>query len=159
VNVLRSIWASLIWIFIILIPVQFYLAGHGAMEGAHAADKASESPPVFIHVMPTAWDPHVAVGTIMALIVLLSLILALAARLPRNLIVFNVWFFVVMLIQYILPFFNDSAGTRPIAALHVVNALVVTGMAIGLGIRARQYLPIARFRAAADVPGAGAVAQ
>jgi hypothetical protein len=158
VNVLRSIWASLIWIFIILVPVQFYLAGHGAMEGAHAADKASDTPPVF-SVMPTAWDPHIAVGTIMALIVLLSLIIALAARLPRNLLWFNFWFFIVMLIQYILPFFNDSASTRPIAALHVVNALIVTGMAIGLGIRARQYLPIARFRTASDITSPGVFAR
>jgi hypothetical protein len=157
VNVLRSIWASLIWIFIILVPVQFYLAGHGAMEGAHSADKASETSPVLV-VDPTAWDPHVALGSLMALIVVLSLILALVARLPRNLLWFNFWFFVVMFIQYILPFFNNSAGTRPIAALHVVNALVVTGMAIGLGIRARRYLPIARFRTA-DVPETGAVAQ
>jgi hypothetical protein len=150
VNVLRSIWASLIWIFIILIPVQFYLAGHGAMEGAHAADKASGTPPIF-PVMTTAWDPHVALGTIMSLIVVLSLLVALAARLPRNLLWFNFWFFIVMLIQYILPLFNDSAGTRPIAALHVVNALIVTGMAIGLGIRARPYIPIARFRTASGV--------
>jgi hypothetical protein len=150
-RVLRSIWASLIWLFVILIPIQFYLAGHGAMEGGHSTDQASKTPPV-LTVMPNAWDPHMAVGTIMSLIALLILIVGIAAQLPRRLLGFTAVFFVFMLIQFILPFFNDSASTRPIAALHVLNALIVTGIAIGLGIRARPYLPIARFRVESREP-------
>ena len=47
-----------------------------------------------------------------------------------------------MVIQFLLPNLNDSASTRWIAALHGVNALVVTGLAIMLAMRSRPYLPI-----------------
>jgi hypothetical protein len=134
-DVLRSIRAVLIWIFLILIPVQFYLAGHGAMEGAHAADKN-------VPVMSTAWDPHVAIGTIMSLIAVLILLVTFAARPGRRPLIFTGAFFVAMLIQFFLPFLNDSASTRWLAALHGVNALVVTGLAIGLAVRSRADLPV-----------------
>ena len=72
-RILRGIWAVLIWIFLLMIPIQFYLAGHGAMEGAHAADKG-------IAVMKTAWDPHAGFGTLMLLVSLVIVLVALAAR-------------------------------------------------------------------------------
>ena len=50
-----------------MIPIQFYLAGHGAMEGADAADKG-------IIPMKSGWDPHVAFGTLMLLVALLILL-------------------------------------------------------------------------------------
>jgi len=140
---LRSVWVSLIWLFVILIPVQFYLAGHGAMEGGHSADKASGKPPV-LTVMSNAWDPHIAVGTIMALLAILIVLVALTSRLPGDSLLLSVGLFVLMLAQYILPFFNDSASTRGIAALHAVNALLVTGLAVMLALRSRPYLPIGR---------------
>ncbi|HEV3311546.1 MAG TPA: DUF6220 domain-containing protein [Chloroflexota bacterium] len=133
-RVLRGIWTSLIWLFAIMIPIQFYLAGHGAMEGAHAADKA-------ILPMKTAWDPHVAFGTLMLLVSLLVLLTALAARPPARLLGMSAGLFVLMIIQFVLPFFNDSASTRGIAALHAVNALLITGIIIGLIIRSRPYWP------------------
>jgi Family of unknown function (DUF6220) len=140
---LRSVWASLIWLFVVLVPIQFYLAGHGAMEGAYSSDKATAGKPIV--VMTGAWDPHVILGTLMLLISLLTLLFALAGRLPRRLLAFTGALFVLMIIQYILPLFYDSASTRAIAALHAVNALLVTGLAIDLAIRSRPYFPIARF--------------
>ena len=59
--------------FAIRLPMQFYLAGHAAMEGAHAADKR-------ILVMKTAWDPHAGFRTLMLLASLLILLAAVAAR-------------------------------------------------------------------------------
>jgi hypothetical protein len=150
-RVLRSIWASFIWLFIVLIPIQFYLAGHGAMEGAYSAGKAGDKHRV-LTVMSGAWDPHRGLGDVMSLLAILILIVGLAAQLPRRLLGFTSVFFVFMLIQFILPQLLDSSSTRWIAALHGVNALIVTGMAIGLGIRARPYLPIARFRAESEEP-------
>lgn len=134
-RVLRSIWAVLIWLFLIMIPIQFYLAGHGAMEGAHSADHPKS-------VMTTAWDPHANFGTIMGLVALLILLVALGSGLDRRLLGMSVGLFVAMVIQFFLPFFNESVSTRWVAALHAVNALVVTGLAMGLAIRARTYLPL-----------------
>lgn len=131
---LQATWAILIWLFVIMIPIQFYLAGHGAMEGAHAADKS-------IPVMNTAWDPHVGFGSLMLLVSLLALVVVLAARLPAPFIGMTTGLFAAMVVQFILPLLNDSASTRWIAALHGVNALIVTGLAIGLAMRSRPYLP------------------
>jgi|SRR5579875_3640679 len=134
---IRAFWALLAWLFLLAIPVQFYLAGHGAMEGAHAADDGTR-------VMSTAWDPHALLGTGLALLSILIVLMALAGRVPRRLLGASALLLVFMVIQFFLPFANDSAGTRPIAALHAVNALVVTGLAVSLALRSRQYLPFAR---------------
>lgn len=146
VNTLRSIWATLIVLFVAAIPVEFYLAGHGAMEGAHAADKS-------VAVMKTAWDPHISFGTLMLLVSLLILLLALAAQLPRPVLGITAGLFVSMVVQFLLPLLNDSASTRWIAALHAVNALLVTGLAFMLLVRARPYLPIGRSTHTGDAAG------
>src|SRR5437588_5052236 len=112
------------------------------MEGAHVADNVDKK----IVPMATAWDPHVLLGTLLALIAILILLTSFGAGLPRELRIMTGGFFVAMLVQYILPFLNDSAGGRVIAAFHAVNALIVTGLAIGLAIRARPYLPVAAWR-------------
>jgi cytochrome b561 len=117
-----------------MIPIQFYLAGHGAMEAAYSVEKPAP-------LMKTAWDPHVAFGTIMALIAILILLTGLAARPTRQLTWMSIGLFLAMLVQFILPFFAETSPGRAIAALHAVNALVVTGLAIMLVIRARAYLP------------------
>jgi hypothetical protein len=150
----RSIWSVLISLFLIMIPIQFYLAGHGAMEGANVATHVGDKG---IHItrtiMSTAWDPHSAFGTLMLLVSLLILLVALGARLPRRLLGMTAGLFVLMVIQAIvLGAFNDSSSTRWIAAIHPVNALVIIGLAIALMVRGREYLPIARFRPAVGEP-------
>jgi len=140
-RVFGSIWAVLIALFVVAIPIQFYLAGHGAMEGAYSAYCADKTNKCTTPLMITAWDPHVIVGTLMLLVSLLILLTALAARPGRRILWMSVALFVFMVIQYILPFTFDSASTRWIAALHAVNALIVTGLAGTLLYRAWTYLP------------------
>lgn len=127
-RIMRSTWTVLTWIFLLAIPVQFYLAGLGAF---HAAGGSS-------------WDPHVAWGSLMALLSLLMLLVALAARLPRQLLGFTALLLALMVVQYVLPFFDPSV--KGVAALHPVNALLIVGAAIGLVFRSRVYSPIARLR-------------
>jgi hypothetical protein len=141
---LRAVWATLVYIFVALIPVQFYLAGHGAFEGAHGSDKK-------VVPMTTAWDPHLALGDLLVLISLIILLLAFAARLPRRLLFLPGALFVFMVIQFALAQANGSASARGFAALHAVNALVVTMLAVWMAFRARVYIPMARFQQAAAV--------
>ena len=145
-SIARSIWVVLLWLFLLTIPVEFYLAGHGAMEGAHAAHKA-------VVGMKTAWDPHTFLGILMLLLSLLTLLMALLARPPRRLLLINAGLFVFMVIQFLLPLLNGSASTRWLAALHGVNALVVTGLAIMLTIRTFRYGPLARTRGGLEGDG------
>jgi|SRR5579884_836997 len=146
-RVLRSIWALLVWLFLLAIPVQFYLAGQGAMAGAHAADNGTK-------VASSTWDPHAMLGTLMGLLAILILLAALGGRVPRRLTVMSLLLLVFMVIQFLLPAFNDSGSTRAIAALHPVNALIVTGLAVGLAIRSRVYLPFGRGQEVVEERGA-----
>jgi hypothetical protein len=145
-EVLRSIWAVLIWLFLVMIPIQFYLAGHGAFEFHTHSLTGRED----------AWGPHAAFGTIMALVTLLALVFALAGRLPRRILMFSGALFVFMIIQLILAGFGDSSSTRWIAALHPVNALIVTGLGIMLAMRARPFLPFGPWRGDASLADIGA---
>jgi Family of unknown function (DUF6220) len=94
----------------------------------------------------SAWDPHRTLDDILVLISLLQLLLALAARLPRPLLLRAGALFVLMIVQYTLAQLGDSTSTLWIAALHPVNALAITGIAIGIVIEGRAHLPIARIR-------------
>src|SRR3954453_23296856 len=107
-RVARSIWAVLIWLFLVLIPIQFYLAGRGAFELDEKLKSTRED----------AWAAHAAVGDIIGLVVLLALIAALGGRLPRNLLWHMGALFVLMVIQAFLPGLGDASSTRWIAALH-----------------------------------------
>jgi Family of unknown function (DUF6220) len=151
---LRSIWSVLLTLFLAMIPIQFYLAGHGAMEGSNVATHVGDKG---IHIsrtiMSTAWDPHAIFGTLMLLVSLLILLVAFGARLPRRLLGMTAGLFVLMVIQAIvLGAFNDSSSTRWIAAIHPVNALLIIGLAISLMVRGREYSPIARVRSMSGEP-------
>jgi Family of unknown function (DUF6220) len=136
-RVLRFIWALLVWLFLLLIPVQFYLAGHGAFEYQSTSASARSD----------AWGAHTGLGDLMLLISLIALLVALAGRLPRRTLISSGLLFVFMVIQFLLALsFGDNTSTRWIAALHPVNGLIVTGLIIMLAMRARQYLPFGPWR-------------
>lgn len=141
IGAVRTAWIVVVLIFLITIPVRFYLAGHGAFAFHSASASGRDS----------AWDPHRTVGDILVLLSLLQLLLAVAARLPRRLLLRAVALFVLMIVQYVIAQLGDSKSTLWIAALHPVNALAITGIAIGMVIEGRAYLPIARFRAAGGI--------
>jgi Family of unknown function (DUF6220) len=138
----RSAWAILVWLVLVMLPIQFYLAGYGAFSFRHGTAKTYDSD----------WGPHMAFGSIIGLVILLTLISGLASRLPRQLTGMTVGLFVLFIVQFALGLAGDSAPV--IAALHPVNALLITGLTMSLALRARPYLPFDRFRetAAADSP-------
>ncbi len=130
-RIFRPVWAILTWLVVLMIPIQFYLAGQGAFAFHDAAASARDD----------AWGAHAMFGTLIGLAVLLALLAGLAARLPRRLLGLTGLLFVLMLVQMVLAGFGDSSSTRWLAAVHPVNALLLTGVAIMLVIRSRAYLP------------------
>jgi hypothetical protein len=130
-RIFRPTWAILTWLVVLMIPVQFYLAGQGAFA-FHEATASSRD---------DAWAAHAAFGSLIGLVVILVLLTGLAARLPRRLLGMTGLLFVLMLVQVALAGFGDSASTRWLASVHPVNALLVTGVAVSLAIRGRAYLP------------------
>ncbi len=133
----RSSWSVLVWIVLFMLPIQFYLAGYGAFSFTHGSTVTHDD----------KWGAHAAFGSIIGLIIILVLISGLLSRLPRQLTGMTVTLFVMMLLQVFLGAVGDSASL--LAALHPVNALLITGLTMSLALRARSYLPFGRFKNAA----------
>lgn len=139
-RVFRSIWASLVWLVLLMFPIQFYLAGHGAFAFHLASATGRED----------AWGAHALFGSLIGLLILLALLCGLAANLPRRLLGLTGLFFLLMLVQTFLAGLGDDASTRWIAALHPANGLILTGVGLLLAVRARPYLPISRLARAGE---------
>jgi hypothetical protein len=118
---LRWVYAGLFWVIMIAIVLQFFLAGWG----------------VFAFAGLDAFIPHFIVGDLIGLAILLGVPLAFAARVPWKTTGINAGLFVLMFLQAFLA----HVPVRGIAALHVVNGLVILGAA---GWFTRQLTEMAR---------------
>jgi hypothetical protein len=122
---LRWIYAGLFWVISAAVVVQFFLAGWG----------------VFAFSGLAAFDPHRVLGDLIGIAILIGLPLAFAARVPWRTTGLNFGLFVLMVIQSVLAF----APQRAIAALHVVNAVLILGLTVAL---TREATTIARSKQA-----------
>lgn len=137
----RNVWSILVWVVLVMLPIQFYLAGYGAFSFTHGTTLTRNND----------WGAHAAFGSIIGLVVILVLISGLLSRLPRQLTGMTVALFVLMIVQFLLGAVGDSAAV--LAALHPVNALLITGLTMSLALRSRRYLPFDRFKTDASVEG------
>jgi Family of unknown function (DUF6220) len=97
--------------------VQFFLAGLGSFAA-------------------TGYDPHRALGLILALVSLVLVVLAFAGKVPRALHGFALLLLGLNVLQIVLV----QIDVPEIAALHVVNALVIAYVAVEIAERSRRYL-------------------
>jgi hypothetical protein len=104
----RWIYFGFLALTVATIAVQFYLAGYG----------------VFAFKGLPPFDAHRAVGDLIGIFSLIGIALAFAARVPWRVTGINALFFVLMVIQSALAF----AGIQAIAALHVVNGVLIFGV-------------------------------
>ncbi|HET6744574.1 MAG TPA: DUF6220 domain-containing protein [Candidatus Limnocylindria bacterium] len=113
----RGAWyayAVLIWLYLVALLVQIYLAGAG-MIGLGSGDM----------------EAHRGFGWLLHLPILLILVAALVARVGRPTIWWVVAFFVSGAIQPILATMDDLPA---IAALHPVNAVILTVLTVKLAL-------------------------
>lgn len=99
------------------VVVQFFLAGLGAF-------------------VATGYDPHRALGLILALLSLVLVVLAFVGKVPRTLLGFTLLLLGLNVIQAILV----QIDVGEVAALHVVNALAIVYLALQIVERSRRYL-------------------
>src|SRR5438874_4566751 len=112
----RRIRFWLLALFLVGIPVQFYLAGRGVFGAG-------------------TYDAHKSVGDAMHVVSLLVFVISLFGADMRNGrdLGMAFLFFVLMTIQAIIPSFKHPE----VGALHPVNALLLLGLAIHLLMRDR----------------------
>ncbi|HUE68684.1 MAG TPA: DUF6220 domain-containing protein [Candidatus Acidoferrum sp.] len=125
----RWIYFGWLALTVATIVVQFYLAGYG----------------VFAFNGLPPFDAHRAVGDLIGIFSLIGIALAFAARVPWRITGINALFFVLMVIQSGLAF----AGVHAIAALHVVNGVLIFGVVAYLTRAAYGH---AKQEAAASAP-------
>jgi uncharacterized protein DUF6220 len=122
----RWIYFGWLALTVVAIVLQFYLAGYG----------------VFAFNGLPPFDPHRAVGGLIGIASLIGIALAFAARVPWRITGINAVFFVLMVIQSALAF----ASVQAIAALHVVNGVLIFGL---VGYLTRQVYLYAKQQPAA----------
>jgi small-conductance mechanosensitive channel len=103
----------------IAVVVQVGLAGYGAFHAVHAADHRSISK----KTIENAFNPHVALGYIIVLMMLVLFLLALAGRLGRRNVKLSGAIVVLGIVQAILGIASES--TPAIGPLHTINALAI----------------------------------
>ena len=117
----RWIHVGAAWLFGVGVLIQGYLAGAALTQLGGNGDFAS----------------HREFGyTVMGLLVLVVLIAALVGRMPRRHVGMTVLLVVLYVVQTVLP--NFRGDSPALAALHPVNAMILLGLSVGVGFRARR---------------------
>jgi len=119
----RWIHLASAWLFGAGVLLQGYLAGQALTQLGGSGD----------------FETHRSIGfSVMGILALVVLVAALVGRVPRPQVGLSVALFVLYIVQTSLP---GMAGSSPaIAALHPVNAMLLLGVAVAIGVRARRIL-------------------
>jgi hypothetical protein len=116
---LGKVFGWLAAVLFIAVVVQVGLAGYGAFHAVHAADHRS----ITKKTIENAFNPHVALGYIIVLVMLVLLLVALAGRLGKRSIKLSGTIVVLGIVQAILGIASES--TPAIGPLHTINALAI----------------------------------
>lgn len=112
------------WLLVLLVLLQVFLIGLSFFTTA-------------------GFEPHIAFGRTLSLVLAVLLLLSLIGRLPRG----TVGLTCLLLLLYALQYVFAEIGKRPelgfgwFFAFHPVNALVIFWASLLLARRARRYVP------------------
>ena len=112
----RYVYLALVWLYLVGIVVQVFLAGMGLFGAARD------------------FEPHIGLGWLLHLVPILLLVAAAVAKVGRRLIWWTVALLVVQFVQPILALARDDAPV--VAAFHPVLALVIFWLALTIGVMA-----------------------
>jgi heme A synthase len=116
---LGKVFGWLAAVLFIAVVVQVGLAGYGAFHAVHAADHRSISK----KTIENAFNAHVALGSIIVLVMLVLFLIALAGRLGKRNVKLSGAIVVLGILQAILGGVSES--TPAIGPLHTINALAI----------------------------------
>lgn len=121
---LRAIYRYWAAILLAAVIVQFFLAGLGVF--GVVAEAAEGEAAVSQDTIEDEFTPHAILGSFILLGSLLLFLIALGARLGRNRVLWSLAVPVLVFLQLILAGVGEDSSF--VGALHVVNALVITGL-------------------------------
>jgi Family of unknown function (DUF6220) len=128
----------LVGLWLIGVAVTVFLAGLGIFETTQTSKLGGNSGSTKITNADTL-DPHRIAGSLLVLGTLLVLIAAGWARTSRRQLAMSAVFFVLGIVQLVLAGAGTSSGAA-FGGLHVLNAFILTGLAVGLLVDDRRAL-------------------
>jgi heme A synthase len=117
-------------VLFVAIVVQVGLAGYGAFDAVHKADKASVSK----KAIEDGFNSHAALGAVILVVMLALLLLALVGHLGKENVRMTGGIVLLGVLQYILGVASTSAPL--LGVLHTVNALALYAASALLAHRA-----------------------
>lgn len=145
---LRTIFRYWLWLLLALVVLQIAFAGFGAFDvvdkvGSGAVDEES---------VEDSWGMHIGFGYLILLGALITLILALVARVGRQRVLLALGIFGLVIVQVLLAWIG---GTVPIVgALHPINAFLILGAVGSLTMKQWKGEQMAATPAAPPPPAA-----
>ncbi|MEO9176486.1 MAG: hypothetical protein ABI317_13310 [Gaiellales bacterium] len=131
-----TIHLYLLYVWLAGLVATVFLAGLGVFEVTTSSALAKGSTKL---VEANRLDPHRIAGSLLVLGTLLVLIVAFTGRGSRRQVGASVAFFALGIVQLILAGAGSGSGAAW-GGLHVVNAFLLTGIAVGLVLEDRRVL-------------------
>jgi hypothetical protein len=126
---LRTIFRYWLWVFLALVVLQIAFAGYGAFDVAHNTDGGTVDEKSF----EDSFGLHAGFGYLTLLAGLITLILALVARVGRPRVMHSLVIFVLLIVQVLLAWFGFEIPA--IGSLHPLNAFLILGAVGALTMR------------------------
>jgi len=117
----RVLHRWLLTLFLVAMVVQFFLAGLGAFKAQHGTEQGTIGDSQFA----SYFDPHAANASVLAGLGILVLVAAVVGRMGKRWILVSLSLPVLVELQYLFA----GSGPSWFRALHVINALVIAGIA------------------------------
>jgi hypothetical protein len=131
VTALRTIFRYWLWLLLALVVLQIAFAGFGAFDiveklGAEGTSVDEES-------LEDSWGLHSGFGYLVLLASLITVLLALVARVGRQRVLHSLGIFGLVIVQVLLAWFGSEVPI--IGALHPLNAFLILGAVGALTMR------------------------
>ena len=133
---MRDAFKYLTSLLFVAVVVQVALAGYGAF---YAVDKSDDNGSISKHAVEHGFDAHVALGTIILVVMLLLVLVAAAGRLGSPWLKWSGGIFVLGILQMLFAWIGSAVPA--LSFLHSVNALAIYAAAALLAHRAWTQRP------------------
>jgi hypothetical protein len=127
---LRTVYRYWAWALFGLVILQIGLAGYGAFNAVHKADKAHHDDEKTVTLgkdtVENGFGPHAGLGTLLLLLILLFLIIAAIAGIRGRRLKLTALLFGLMILQVALAWIGFDVPV--VGFFHPINALLILGL-------------------------------
>jgi hypothetical protein len=150
VSALRTIFRYWLWLLLALVVLQIGFAGFGAFDVVEKL--GTEGTSVDEESVDDSWGLHIGFGYLVLLGSLITVLLALAARVGRQRVLHTLGIFGLVIVQVLLAWFGSEVPI--IGALHPINAFLILGAVGALTMRQWRGEPMTTAWTAPPPPAA-----